>query len=120
MRANEVRHARRHNDLVAEGQGFDGAVLVIRPLPVLRVTEFEGYLFLIEVEDKGDDDTTGRTGEGMLLHVLVANLGARDDLRIARDANNRVANRHTEIQLSQGAEPSGKMAPNGVPGDHFP
>src|SRR5690242_9138858 len=32
----------------------------------------------------------------MLLHVLVANLGARDDLRIARDANDMVANRHTD------------------------
>src|ERR1700687_1847285 len=72
---------------------------VIRPFPVLRVTEFEGRVFLVEVEDIGDDDTTGRTGEGMLLHVLVANLGTRDDLRIARDANDRVANCHTENSI---------------------
>ena len=94
--ANEVRHARRHNDFVAEGQGLDCAVLVIRPFPILRVTEFEGRIFLVEVQDIGDNDTTGRTGEGMLPHVLMTNLGARDDLRMARDANDRVANCHTE------------------------
>ena len=96
MRANEVWHARRHNDLVAEGQGLDGAVLVVRLFPISWVTELEGRLFLVEVEDLADDDTTGRTGEGMLLHVLVANLSARDDLRIARNANNRSANCYTE------------------------
>jgi len=79
-RAKEVRHARRNNDLVAEGQRLNGAVLVICPFPVLRVTEFEGRLPLVEVEDIGDNDTTRRAGEGMLLHVLMTNLSTRDDL----------------------------------------
>ena len=64
----------------------------MRPFAISWV---EGRLFLVEVENLADDEITGRTGEGMLLHVLVANLGARDDLRTARDANYGVANCHT-------------------------
>jgi hypothetical protein len=45
------------NIRVAKGQGLDCAILVIRPFSVLRVTEFEGCLFLIEVEDICDNDT---------------------------------------------------------------
>src|SRR5437588_9372559 len=41
MRANEVRHTRGHDDLVAECQRLDGALLVINPLPVLRVAKLE-------------------------------------------------------------------------------
>jgi hypothetical protein len=107
LRANKVGHARRNNDLVAEDQGLDGTVLILRPFPVLRGTEFEGAVFLVEVEDVGDDDTTGRTGEGMLLHVFVADLRARDDLRTARDANNRIANRHIETLIISSDRPGG-------------
>ena len=55
----------------------------------------------------------------MLLQVFVANLRASDDLRIARDANDRIANCHTEkSNCLKRHGPSGGIDRNGVLGDH--
>lgn len=65
-------------------------------LPFSGAWNLKGRFLLVEVEDTGDDTTTGRTGEGLLLHVPAANRSARDNFRAARDANDRFVGRNTE------------------------
>jgi hypothetical protein len=68
-----------HDDLFAERQGLDRAVLVVRPFAVLGLTEFERRFFLVKVEHVGDDHAAGRTGKGcfcsslwpICLHVMI-------------------------------------------------
>ena len=113
VRADEVGHTRRHDDLVAEGESLYGAFLVVRPLAVLGIAELEAPLLLVEVHDVSDHHAASGTGEGMLLHVLVADLRARDDLRIAGDTDDRAANCHREISIVSTGE-AGLVASKGT------
>ena len=59
-RAQVVRHSRRYDELVAECQSLDRALLVVDSPAVLRVTELVADVLLVEVHDECDHDAAGQ------------------------------------------------------------